>query len=167
MKTINNKLIFLVILILTSISQVQAKCQQSNAALDSMLSQDIVLYQNANEQNLTVKIAASHTQRQAGFQYICEQTIKQQAMLFVFKSPFKAKFHMHNVYVPLDIAFIDKDGTIVSIQTMQPYSLVSREQPLYGADQNVQAVLETYQGYFEEHNISEGWKIRNLSQLIQ
>jgi len=43
-----------------------------------------------------------------------------QGMIFVFPYRFFPGFWMHNTRIPLDILFIDQDGTVVTIRTMKP-----------------------------------------------
>lgn len=47
---------------------------------------------------------------------------KNSGMLFVFESEDYHPFWMKNTYIPLDIAFINKSGTIVDIRHMTPLS---------------------------------------------
>lgn len=46
-------------------------------------------------------------------------------MLFKFQSPRILSFWMQDTYIPLDIAFIDHEGTIVKTERMVPLSLRS------------------------------------------
>jgi hypothetical protein len=41
-------------------------------------------------------------------------------MVFVFDSPTENGFHMRDVPVPLDIAFVNADGAVVAVLTMTP-----------------------------------------------
>src|SRR5690349_15524248 len=41
-------------------------------------------------------------------------------MLFVFDRPQPLAFWMKNTYIPLSIAFLDADGTILNIEDMKP-----------------------------------------------
>ena len=41
-----------------------------------------------------------------------------EGMVFVFDAPTETSFHMRDVPVPLDIAFIGADGTVLAVLTM-------------------------------------------------
>ena len=82
-------------------------------------------------------------------------------MLFVFPEPQPLAFWMKNTAIPLSIAYIARDGTILEIHDMEPYSLesvASRQPALYA--------LEVNQGTFERLGIEPGDRLRlpkNLS----
>ena len=58
---------------------------------------------------------------------------------------------MKNTYIPLDVAFIDKKGTITDIKPLQPHDLTS-----VGASTKVMYALEMNQGWFARHDIQVG-----------
>jgi len=74
-------------------------------------------------------------------------------MLFVYEEPATRHFWMKDTVLPLSIAFIKEDGTIVQIEKMQPQDLtqVSSEEP-------VNYALEVRQGWFEERRLGPGIK---------
>ncbi|NMK48393.1 DUF192 domain-containing protein [Achromobacter sp. Bel] len=78
-------------------------------------------------------------------------------MLFVFEQPDVQCFWMRNTLLPLSIAFIADDGTIVNIDDMAPQT----EDP-HCAKKPVRYALEMAQGWFEEHGIKAGRKIDGL-----
>src|SRR5574337_420001 len=72
-------------------------------------------------------------------------------MLFVFDAPQPLAFWMKNTYVPLSIAFIARDGTIINIEDMAPQTESthpSRGLALYA--------LEMKKGWFAERGITAG-----------
>ncbi|MEE8170305.1 MAG: DUF192 domain-containing protein [Phycisphaerae bacterium] len=72
-------------------------------------------------------------------------------MLFVFEFDAFRSFWMRNTIIPLDIAFIRSDGTIVKIHTMEP--LTERG---YSSVEPARFALEVRAGQFAEHGVREG-----------
>ncbi len=143
-----------------------AACQPTTDPLDDMAEAAIVLAGPGERRvRLQVRVADDHRERAAGFQYICPETIETTAIYFVFERPRRPNFHMHNVKAPLDIAFIDADGVIVSIQRMEPYVVGARKQKTYGPQTEVAGALEARAGYFSGERITENaWRVESLEQ---
>jgi uncharacterized membrane protein (UPF0127 family) len=78
-----------------------------------------------------------------------------EGMLFVFEQPGVQCFWMKNTLVPLSIAFLADDGTIVNIADMQPQSLDS-----HCSDKPVRYALEMNQGWFDRKGLKPGAKLR-------
>jgi uncharacterized protein len=76
-------------------------------------------------------------------------------MLFVYNDSAKRCFWMHNTWVPLTIAFVASDGTIVNLADMQPLD----EQSLC-SEIPVQYALEVPQGWFAKRGFKVGLKLR-------
>jgi uncharacterized membrane protein (UPF0127 family) len=72
-------------------------------------------------------------------------------MLFVYEREGMLSFWMKNTRLPLSIAFIDKNGRIVDIQDMQPFSLESHISA-YPA----RYALEMNRGWFAKEGIKVG-----------
>jgi uncharacterized membrane protein (UPF0127 family) len=104
-------------------------------------------------------IARNDHDRAAGFMYVepgLLETLpdgKMPAMLFIFPAdqPEEHGFWMKNVSVPLDIAFVRSDKTIVSIRTMAAHD--DRNTHPSGS---YRYTLETKAGRFRQLNIHEG-----------
>ncbi len=78
-------------------------------------------------------------------------------MLFVFPSANRYGFWMKNTPLPLAIAFIARDGRIINIAEMKPYSLdahYSQADALYA--------LEMNSGWFASHGVNPGDKVAGL-----
>ncbi|MCX7720346.1 MAG: DUF192 domain-containing protein [Dictyoglomus thermophilum] len=80
-------------------------------------------------------------------------------MLFVFPYDTNAGFWMKNTYVPLDIAFILEDGTIINIQRMEPCK-DELNCPIYFSPKPYRYALEVRAGFFERYGFSVGAKIK-------
>lgn len=134
---------------------VEKNCQFDNSDLQAMPIVDVKFKQEDGSVFIsTARLANNNRTRAAGFQRVCASTIAAMPILFVFPLEAQPKFHMNNVVAPIDIAFIDKNGNIESIQAMQPYSMLSIKKPLYGPDRPVIAAFEAHPGFFKKHNIS-------------
>ena len=81
-------------------------------------------------------------------------------MLFVFDGPSQQCMWMKNTYIPLSVAFLDEQGTIINIADMQPHS----EQTHCSARPALYA-LEMTQGWFAERGIKPGSKLGGLDKL--
>lgn len=143
-----------------------ADCAPTTSAMDAMAEGELVLAGPGERiVRLAVRVADDHRQRAAGFQHVCPETIEQTAIYFVFDRPRRPSFHMRNVKAPLDIAFMDADGVIVSIQRMEPYVLGARQHRTYGPQTEVAAALETRAGYFSGERITAGaWRVESLAR---
>jgi uncharacterized membrane protein (UPF0127 family) len=81
-------------------------------------------------------------------------------MLFVFDGPSQQCMWMKNTYIPLSVAFLDEEGTIINIADMQPHS----EQTHCSARPALYA-LEMTRGWFAERGIKPGAKLGGLDKL--
>ena len=99
-----------------------------------------------------VEIADTEPARQLGLMF--RETVPVDAgMLFDFNGETQSGFWMANTILPLSIAFIGEDGTIVSIADMQPLDTNTTE-----AGGPYRYALEVNQGFFRAHNINAGDK---------
>ena len=80
-------------------------------------------------------------------------------MLFVFNEPQPLAFWMKNTYVPLSIAFIARDGTILNIEDMAP--LTENTHPSRGL---ALYALEMKKGWFAERGIAAGARVEGLGK---
>jgi hypothetical protein len=79
-------------------------------------------------------------------------------MAFVFEAPTQTGFHMTNVLVPLDIAFIGPDGRVVDILAMP---LCPAEPcPIFHAAAPFQWALETPRGGLDGIAIGDAFELR-------
>jgi len=80
---------------------------------------------------------------------------KDEGMFFIFEEEDYHGFWMKDTFIPLSIAFIDRDGRIVKITDMNPQTLVSHlpPKPIFFA-------LEMNKGWFSYHGIKVGDVVR-------
>ncbi len=79
---------------------------------------------------------------------------KDNGMIFLFSGWQKIGFYMKNTLIPLSIAYIKPDGTILDILDMKPKDETPRPPRDY-----FQFALEMNQGWFKENDIKPGDKI--------
>lgn len=101
----------------------------------------------------TVEIAASPEARKRGLMHRKEMG-EAAGMLFVYPAERRLCFYMKNTFIPLDIAFITKNGRITEIRSMQPLD----ETPVCSSVKAKYA-LEVRRGFFERRGISAGEKL--------
>lgn len=102
---------------------------------------------------LRVEFADSAEERALGLMHrksLCTDC----GMLFQFDSERIASIWMKNTFVPLDLAYITVDGSIVDIKQLQPHDLNS-----VMSSQEVLFALEMNQGWFAKNGIKVGDKI--------
>jgi hypothetical protein len=80
-------------------------------------------------------------------------------MLFVFPELTAHCMWMRNTYVPLSVAFMDEQGTIVSIHDMKPHDETS-----HCAAKPARFALEMNQGWFAQKGIKAGARISGLDK---
>jgi len=113
---------------------------------------------NINGHRLVAEVAATEATRTTGLMNRFSLQ-PDHGMLFVFKEPLPQAFWMKNTYVPLSIAFIDRDGRIINIEDMAPQTQnthPSRGPALYA--------LEMKKGWFADRNIAPGSRIEGLAK---
>ena len=85
-------------------------------------------------------------------------------MIFVFENEEPRQFWMKNTLIDLDIAYIDKEKTIIDIQTMKsPKTIMQNELPTYPSKKPAQYAIEMNAGWFKKHKIKLGGKIKFIS----
>ncbi len=105
---------------------------------------------------IRAEVAAREEQRQQGLMFR-EKMGPNEGMVFVFEGPAQVCMWMKNTLIPLSVAFLDDQGTIINIEDMQPQTLNSH----CGAGP-VRYALEMNRGWFAKRNITPGMKIGGL-----
>ncbi len=99
---------------------------------------------------LTVELARTAGERSRGLMFR-EELAEDGGMLFVFPEDTEAGFWMRDTLIPLSIAFIAADGTIVDIQDMEPLSTELHRPP-----ERYRYALEVNQGWFQQNGFDVG-----------
>ena len=108
---------------------------------------------NAGMHNVQAQVAASPDQRQIGLMYRREMPTNE-GMLFVFEDASRQCFWMRNTLLPLSIAFVADDGTIVNLADMKPMTEDS-----HCSSKPVRYALEMNAGWFAKRGIGPGSKL--------
>ncbi len=102
---------------------------------------------------IDAQVASSPEQRMTGLMFRQEMP-QHEGMLFVFEYASQQCFWMRNTLLPLAVAFVADDGTIVNIDEMQPQTLNS-----HCSAKPVRYVLEMNKGWFSKKGIKAGTKL--------
>ena len=117
----------------------------------SNVKKQAVLYINGRA--LNVEIASNDEERQKGLMYRKELG-ENEGMLFVFEKDKILSFWMKNTSIPLSIAFLDKNGEVIDIYDMKPFSLEPVVSTL-----KCRYALEVNRGFFNKCGLKVGDKI--------
>jgi uncharacterized membrane protein (UPF0127 family) len=109
---------------------------------------------NAGMHLIQAEVAQTPEQRSTGLMFRSAMG-PNEGMLFAFEAPGQQCFWMKNTLLPLSIAFIADDGSIVNLADMQPKSEAS-----HCAAQPVRFALEMNQGCFAKRGIKPGFKLK-------
>jgi uncharacterized membrane protein (UPF0127 family) len=111
---------------------------------------------DAGIQVIHAEVASTDSERERGLMFRSKLP-GNDGMLFVFEAPDKQCFWMHNTPLPLSIAFMADDGTIVNIEDMAAETDTS-----HCSLKPVRYALEMAQGWFTVKGIKAGDRIENL-----
>lgn len=98
-------------------------------------------------------VARTREQRALGLMHRTEMA-PDEGMLFICDDCGVQSFWMKDTPLPLSIAFLDEDGTILHVDEMQPHSLDSCT-----CETPVRHVLEMPSGWFAERGIGPGDRV--------
>jgi hypothetical protein len=108
---------------------------------------------NAGMHIIQAELAQTPAQRSIGLMHRPTMGANE-GMLFVFEQPSPQCFWMKNTLLPLSIAFLADDGTVVNIEDMKPQSLDS-----HCSGKPVRFALEMNVGWFAKRGIKPGSKL--------
>lgn len=105
---------------------------------------------NAGMHIIQAEVAKTPAQRSIGLMHRPSMGANE-GMLFVFEQASPQCFWMKNTLLPLSIAFLADDGTVVNIEDMKPQTLES-----HCSQQPVRFALEMNVGWFAKRGIKPG-----------
>ena len=98
-------------------------------------------------------VARSEEERAQGLMFRRDMPADE-GMLFMCDSLAVQKFWMKDTPLPLSIAFVREDGTILKIADLQPHNLEAES-----SEHPVRFVLEVNQGWFAERGVAPGARL--------
>ena len=117
-----------------------------------------VLELKAGMHLIRAEVAADFASRAQGLMHR-KSLAPNAGMLFVFDRAEQHCMWMRNTYIPLSVAFLDEQGTIINIADMQPHSEQS-----HCATRPAVYALEMTRGWFAERGIKAGAKLAGLAK---
>jgi uncharacterized membrane protein (UPF0127 family) len=141
--------IFRIVLALALISTVHAQQVVNNGQPQALPAVPV----HIGHATLSAEIAATEQEGEIGLMYRRSMP-DNDGMLFVLPVQ-RAVFWMENTYIPLSIAFLDKDGTILELHDMKALDL---SHTVSDSDQ-VAYAIETNLHWFDLNGIKPGMKI--------
>lgn len=114
----------------------------------------ILASENGKKIQLKVEVSDTSEKREKGLMFR-KYLHESEGMLFVFDSEEQLNFWMKNTLIPLDIAYIDRNGVINEIYHMKPLDVSLT----YNSIKPAMFALEVNLGWFSRHKIKTGSKI--------
>ena len=114
-----------------------------------------VVFVEAKSAAVKVEIAEKEPHRMRGLMYRTEMP-EDHGMIFRFDESVVHRFWMHNTCIPLDMLFIEEDGTIVGIEENVP----TLNDATYECGCPSKYVLELNAGWARRHGVVAGQRVR-------
>jgi uncharacterized membrane protein (UPF0127 family) len=105
------------------------------------------------DQVVQMQVAALPNEMEKGLMFV-KAMGENDGMIFVFSAPQPMGFWMRNTLIPLDIGYLDADGTLKEIYPMYPHD----ERSVRSVARR-QLALEMNQGWFSRHGVKPGAKL--------
>lgn len=107
----------------------------------------------AGMHNIKAEVAETPQEHEIGLMYRTSMGAND-GMLFIFERPGQQCFWMKNTLIPLAVAFVADDGTVVNVDEMKPQTLDP-----HCSTKPVRFVLEMNTGWFAKRGIMDGSKL--------
>ena len=104
----------------------------------------------ATKKQVRAEVASNDAERQRGLMFRASLPADT-GMLFLFPRDLQGGFWMENTYLPLTIAYLDKDGVILSMKDGKPLDRTVLQPAM-----PYRMVLEMEQGWFERNGFAVG-----------
>ena len=103
---------------------------------------------------IDAQVATTSEQHAIGLMFRTDMP-QNEGMLFVFERPTQQCFWMKNTLIPLAVAFVADDGTIVNLDEMKAQTLNA-----HCSEKPVRYVLEMNTGWFSKKGLKAGNKLQ-------
>lgn len=104
----------------------------------------------SGQTQVVVEVAATETERNRGLMF--RKTLADgKGMLFVFDTDQRVSFWMKNTSLPLSLAYMASDGTILQVLDLAPFSEEPRP-----SERSIRYALEVPQGWFAKVGLKPG-----------
>ena len=107
---------------------------------------------------IDAEVAADQGNRMQGLMHR-RVLLPQQGMLFVFTEANRHCMWMRNTLIPLSVAFVDEQGSIVNIEDMEPQT-----ENNHCAARPARYALEMNKGWFAQKGLKAGAKLNGLEK---
>jgi uncharacterized membrane protein (UPF0127 family) len=107
----------------------------------------------AGMHNIKAEVAQTEEEHEIGLMFRTSMG-SNEGMIFVFERPGRQCFWMKNTLIPLAVAFVADDGSIVNLDEMKPQTLNP-----HCSTKPVRFVLEMNTGWFAKRGIKDGFKL--------
>ena len=141
----------------------RARAQDVAGCVDSPAPYAVVQIDTAPRVDL--ELARTSQERELGLMYR-ESLPTDSGMLFIYQAPSREGYWMYHTLIPLSIAWIGRDGTILDIKDMprldDPDDMQAASQSVYGPDPSAPPywyALEVNQGWFVDHGVGVGQQL--------
>lgn len=129
-------------------------CPPDDMAKPPKLKTGKVAFVDAGGKEITVEIARTDRERQRGLMFR-KSMPEDHGMIFLFEERENHTFWMHNTCIPLDMLFLDDDGTIVGIQENTP----TMNDSTFDVGCPSRNVLEVNAGFTRKYGIKAGQRV--------
>lgn len=134
----------------------------TSATFDSAISFKKTKIQITNK-IIVVELATTPQQQARGLMFR-EKLADDTGMLFVYSAEKQQNFWMKNTFIPLSIAYFDKDQKIINIEDMAATSsIMQKEVATSSSTKPAMYALEMNKGWFKKNRITTGHRFKFLA----
>jgi uncharacterized membrane protein (UPF0127 family) len=110
---------------------------------------------------VTLEVAKTNAQRMLGLMKR-RNLPEDHGMIFIYPESDFLRFWMKDTWIPLSIAFVREDGTVLNIDEMRPFVTDST----YMSLGKCRIAIEMNAGWFEKHGIEKGDRIALTPEIL-